>query len=559
MAQYQVQDPTGQLRVIEGPEGASDDEVIAQAKRLFATPTPTPTPTPVSQPSGKAIPLPVRIGRGVADIAEGTAQLTSRMIPSAVDERLAPIRRAIGLPGTVAELNQGIANRLTDYEQARAASGETGMDWGRLGGNVLAGIGLPAPAAVTIPGRMAAGAAQGGMLGALQAQKEPAELPRNILAGAAGGGLGAGLFGMASRVVNPVASAALNLLRGEGVRPTLGQALGETASRTEQKAMSIPLLGDVITSARQSAVGDFNRAAFNRALQPIGEKLPTNVTIGYDAVEYTGRQLGAAYDNLLPKLRISADQTFQADLAGVRNLAQSMPDAQMNQLGRIITNEVEKRFTPAGLMSGETMKAVESKLGGLAKEYQKSADYDIRNLGDAIQEVQASLRRMVERNNPNYQGELQKINAGWANFIRAQTAAGRQGSRGGIFSPEAYLGAVRSSDQSRNRAAFARGGALSQDLATAAVQTLGRNYPESGTAGRLMLGGGMLGGIGAIDPTTAALTASTAIPYLPGMRQATNALMMPRPALAPLSNLLLQASSVSAPLAAPLAQQYLQP
>lgn len=35
MAQYNVQDPQGRMRVIEGPDGATDDEVIAQAKRLF--------------------------------------------------------------------------------------------------------------------------------------------------------------------------------------------------------------------------------------------------------------------------------------------------------------------------------------------------------------------------------------------------------------------------------------------------------------------------------------------------------------------------------------------
>ena len=36
MAQYKVKGPDGAIRVIEGPDGASDDEIISQAQRLFS-------------------------------------------------------------------------------------------------------------------------------------------------------------------------------------------------------------------------------------------------------------------------------------------------------------------------------------------------------------------------------------------------------------------------------------------------------------------------------------------------------------------------------------------
>lgn len=39
---YKVRDPSGAIREIEGPEGATDDQVIAKAKELFAAPTPAP-------------------------------------------------------------------------------------------------------------------------------------------------------------------------------------------------------------------------------------------------------------------------------------------------------------------------------------------------------------------------------------------------------------------------------------------------------------------------------------------------------------------------------------
>lgn len=39
---YKVRDPSGAIREIEGPEGATDDQVIAKAKELFAAPAPAP-------------------------------------------------------------------------------------------------------------------------------------------------------------------------------------------------------------------------------------------------------------------------------------------------------------------------------------------------------------------------------------------------------------------------------------------------------------------------------------------------------------------------------------
>jgi len=44
---YKVRDPSGAIREIEGPTGATDDQVIAKAKELFAAPAPAPVSAPV--------------------------------------------------------------------------------------------------------------------------------------------------------------------------------------------------------------------------------------------------------------------------------------------------------------------------------------------------------------------------------------------------------------------------------------------------------------------------------------------------------------------------------
>ena len=53
---YKVQDPQGNIRQISGPAGASDDEIIAQAQKLFADIIPAPPPSQI--PDGQNVPAP---------------------------------------------------------------------------------------------------------------------------------------------------------------------------------------------------------------------------------------------------------------------------------------------------------------------------------------------------------------------------------------------------------------------------------------------------------------------------------------------------------------------
>jgi hypothetical protein len=61
-------------------------------------------------------------------------------------------------------------------------------------------------------------------------------------------------------------------LLGEGVPMTPGQIIGGMAKRIEDKAVSLPVVGDAIIGAQRRSVEGFNRAALNRVLKPIGEK-----------------------------------------------------------------------------------------------------------------------------------------------------------------------------------------------------------------------------------------------------------------------------------------------
>lgn len=312
-----------------------------------------------------------------------------------------------------------------------------------------------------------------------------------------------GVRAVAARPSSVANSPEAQLLRDEGVQLTPGQERGGFVKRMEDAATSVPVLGDAIKSAQRRGVEQYTRAAINRALRPIGERLPDNLT-GNKAIDYAYGKLGDRYDDLLPNLKGSLDfkaapnalpktagqqapLSLREELDNLRQLGQNLPEPQRGQLGRIIDKEIIDRFTPQGMAAGETLKDIESKLGGMKKYFRKSENYDVRNLGDAVDEMQAALRRMTERVNPMYQGELQKINEGYANFKITQRAASNVGAAEGAFTPAQHHRAVRAQDFSKDKARFAEGNALQQDLSTAGKKVLPSTVPDSGTPLRAAL------------------------------------------------------------------------
>lgn len=289
------------------------------------------------------------------------------------------------------------------------------------------------------------------------------------------------------------------LLKDEGVNLTLGQIKGGTMKRIEDAATSIPFLGDIIKGAQRRSVESFNAAAINRSLEPIGDKLPAGLT-GNKAIEYAHGKLSDAYDALLPNLKgdlhnrppanalpapgkqqVQVKPTFAEELDNIRSMGDSLPEPQRGQLSRIIDREVLERFTEQGKASGEVLKDIESKLGSMSKKMGRSDDYDVRTLGDGVQEIQNAMRRMVNDVNPNHQGELAKINEGYANFKKVQNAASNVNTTDGVFSPRQLHGAVRAGDSSKDKARFAEGNALMQDLSGAGKKVLPSTVPDSGT------------------------------------------------------------------------------
>lgn len=515
--------------------------------------------------------VPARAVQGVRDVLDSGAQMVTHALPAklvdTVDNATAAANRvpvlgdimvALGMtPGGGAKgVDQTITNNEREYQDARKATGQGGLDLARAGGNMAVTAPLvPGGAARTLLGRTAAGAATGAASGALQPVTENAdnfvtEKAKQIGTGAAFGGVAAPITGGIARVIRPNTRPEVDLLMRENVTPTVGQIMGGAAQRMEEKARSLPIVGDAITAAHRSGVEDLNRAAYARALAPIGGTVPQEV--GHAGVDDVHRQLSAAYDQLLPRLSFRADQQFATELGNVHAMASQLPPAQAQRFEQILREQVIGKLTPQGNASGATMKEIESQLGRMSRGYRSSPDFDARQLGDAVREVQSLMRQNLERMNPQNARELSAINRGYSELVRIENAAGRTGSAGGVFTPAGLEGAVRATDSSVRKNAVARGNAQMQDLSAAGRDVLAQKVPDSGTAGRLLLDLGATGGAAMLNPSLLAGAGVASLPYLPIIRRALAVGMTQRPqAATALANRVREIVGPAAALGAP--------
>ena len=435
-------------------------------------------------------------------------------LPSAIAETAkgfsTPSKFAIGAAGAInsmamrlkqmlgRELTQQETQGLKEYQSLSDASGaavagDIGMN---LASTMIPGVGLQSGltqlAARATPRFAAPVVGAAGTGAALSAATQPVMEGETTLGHAAMGALGGAVGDIAargaSRVIQPIGqSEAVKKLLSEGIVPTPGQAAGAKSfiGRFEQRLESLPLLGDIITRGRTRAIEELNLAAVNASLP---EKAKLNV-VGRKAIEEARTIFDNAYRTALSgkEIPITASKLTKT-VDAVRNDPDVFltRDAEEN-LDKLV-QQLLRRLPPSGKMTGEAAKSADSWLGGIAARYNKSLNAADRELGSAVLGLQKAFRSEIADIIP----ELKGIDAKYAVFLRVQRAAGATGSKEGIFSPEALQSAVRSMDKSRG--GFASGNSVMQNLSDPAVDVLGKSVADSGTAGRALVGVGVLAG-----------------------------------------------------------------
>lgn len=377
--------------------------------------------------------------------------------------------------------------------------------------------------------------------------------------GAAGGFIADKGMKLLGGAISPHVSAQVQRLKDLGVKMTPGEILGGRLKVLEDKAMSWPIVGDFISSARTRSQESFNRATVKNVLKEIGVDLPDDVPVGHDAINFAQEAVSNAYTGLMPQLRAKIDTTFGTRMNFIRQRAK-LPAEQLQQFDDILQRELRGAFDPqTGIISGRNLKEAEERLRDLSKSYLTSDNPYVRRLGSALGDTREQLISMLARQNPKAAAALRKANAAYAKLSRVEIAA--RNAIDGIFSPGQFSTAVRQADTSVRKRSTAGGRAYMQQLSNDGRAVLSNRTPNSFTTDRMLLSGtvGTVGAAPSLVFGPAALApigiySSAALPYTRTGQRVVQSLLTGRqnPVLRKVANATRQGGKALSPYLGPL-------
>lgn len=436
---------------------------------------------------------------------------------------------------------------------------------GSIAGGVLGGAGLEGLAAKGLSrvgrggiqgvgGAIADGAAYGGAYGAgSQNDNRLMGAVKGTVAGGVGGGAGYGATKLVGGTIGGVSDAAVRALSDRGISLSPGQILrnsgplGSMVNKLESAAESVPLLGSVIKQSRENSFRDFNRAAFDEALAPIGETVGNIAEGGVgDAFDATGRGYGKALNGV----NIPADTQFASEIGNAVNMGRGAGGNYGADFNQILSDQIMPLVSGKTALGGQELQDLLRIAGGYSRQYGKLAETGAngipqpmaRPVAGAFDNIQQSIEGLANRQAPDVMPAYNAAKQSYRNVKVLQDAvdaakAGTQAGEGGVFTPSQLMGAA-----SRNSRKFGgTQGTTRQpffDLSRAGQDVLPSTLPNSGTADRLMSGAVMglpalaAGGAastGVIDPSTAAWIAGISALYTKGGQKLVQKALVGRP------------------------------
>lgn len=447
----------------------------------------------------------------------GLAQKVTQGLTANFGDEVAATLGAVGgqLPGGHgkgrAELLReirGAEDKFAEHNPKTALGAEVG---GALAGGVNAGAAVARAVpwlARAAPGvtRTAIGAGLAGVpggaadsIGRMEGEHDAAEYATEAGKGAAiSGGLGAvtgGVGRAAANVVGPWISPLARRLHELGVRLTPGEMLGGYAKRAEDTAASVPFAGALVRNRQADSMESLNRAAYDRALEPVtrtapGARVGRNTEVGHDAVQEMTDNLGDRYAAIVPRMQANFDTLLETQ---IRNISGQLPQSVRPQYADAIRRHLASvidRTTPQGHIPG---RGLQRAFQGFRTEAQRlmtgqtsnAYDYD---LGQALMQTHDALMATAGRyTHPRTMGDFRRLNEAYGNFAVVRDAASRTGSEMGQFGPANLHAAVRAGDRSAGKGATARGTARMEDLSGPAKAVMSRKTGDSGTPERAAL------------------------------------------------------------------------
>lgn len=396
---YKVRDPSGAIREIEGPSGATDDQVIAKAKELFAAPALTEIPAPRQPVSALT-----QFGRSAASAADVTL---GGIIPGAVQYASYPLLRLAGRsPERAAASTQALVSAVdkpfgklfgvtetSDYQQeaSRQVTDFIGQNYQKGTQWLAEKTGLPAGDVESIVGSLTLtapkvlGAVKEAATPVIQQIKAGAQLPFEAGRQAKLERLSAESYAKAPQLDAAAEAQRLNIaLNPADIEPSrMGKLYSMAAG---------PRGPEALAAANRPRITEIAKAELG---------LDASTSLNSDAFKKSRAALAKPYVDVVNLPTMVADETTIANLQGLRkNEALIGGEATAKKVNKLIDEAVAK--TQAGLTGAQLLENV-SNLRADAKKIYKNQNATPKQLAiaDANLSIANQLESMIDSNISN--------------------------------------------------------------------------------------------------------------------------------------------------------------
>ena len=390
--------------------------------------------------------------------------------------------------------NRGIQRGVTSADQAEHPVAS-------FAGGFAGGFMNPATRALPVVNSFGGAVLQGAGVGAaygagggISNQEDLGGITRDALTGgAAGGALGGTLYGAGKLIKGATQSADAALLNQNNIPTTIGQDLGGGFKRAEDAFTSMPYGGDNIIARQKEGISGFNRAFENNAIDPVGVKVPSNIASGNDAGNYLKTVGDAAYSHAYSGATLQHDPALISDLQSATNGMSHRLAGAAKSIDQDITDNVISRFDPnTGTLSSKDFNDAKDWLAAQSRTTQ-NMDNDQRAIAGAYGKALTVLKSGLSNQDPQRGAMLKAADTIYARRMNLINAAGNTNAsaKGGLVMPAQFSRALDSSDGSAHGLNYSLGNLPMQDVVQAAQRTLPSSIPDSGTAIRRLLTGGL--------------------------------------------------------------------
>lgn len=344
-----------------------------------------------------------------------------------------------------------------------------------LGGGGLARLGL------TGAGKIAA--VEGAIYGA-GAGEDAESRTKGALTGAAL----SGITGTASDKLLFKKSDLAKELQKKGIPLTPGQSLRDSGSlgstlisALEDLSTSYPGAGAPIQAKRLESLIKTNRVLLEEAVNPLGIKIPTNLS-PREAYSYVDDIISKQYDDVISNLSLKDTSNLESKILNIieKSVLDSNDQAKaLKIIDASLINRIENNT-----LSGKNLKNSQTNLRKRSENFSKKGGFE-GEIGLVLKQVKNALEDEIDLQNSGSQ-QLKKLNTVYGRLMPINDAMQQAVVQEGVFTPAQIIRSIRKQDPTKRKIKLIKGEKPLLETATQAQKVLGSQFPDSGTASRLL-------------------------------------------------------------------------